>query len=274
MDALIFLVLVLLLIFMILQNYRLFKRSKHVKTYVNCSDAIFADRELMLEIIDEYVKNENDEEFKNKGRILQIYALMAKGQDPLKVISELDLKETILNNKGKFDAKQFEYNSDSYFWMILDIIKAHSIDNKEAIDGLVSVMDKYYEYINQDVVVGLFYNVHHALSHDSESNSMYLRDLWNGNYQGNPTYDKRLIGFYKYIAVSVLAYLGENLSEEMVQDLKNFAGMKAGRLAMRDLGILERFDEPVIQDEPDEGKPSEDVKENKEALKEEKDEDQ
>ncbi len=274
MDALIFLVLVLLLIFMILQNYRLFKRSKHVKTYVNCSDAIFADRELMLEIIDEYVKNENDEEFKNKGRILQIYALMAKGQDPLKVISELDLKETILNNKGKFDAKQFEYNSDSYFWMILDIIKAHSIDNKEAIDGLVSVMDKYYEYINQDIVVGLFYNVHHALSHDSESNSMYLRDLWNGNYQGNPTYDKRLIGFYKYIAVSVLAYLGENLSEEMVQDLKNFAGMKAGRLAMRDLGILERFDEPVIQDEPEEVKPSADVKEDEEASKAQTDEDQ
>ena len=251
MNDIIFLVLMLVLVFMIVQNARLFKRNKHIKNYIKCSDAVFNDDPEMVEIAKAYVEAEGDEEFTNKGRVIYIYALLHHGLDAKTEVAKLDLKETILNKKEKFDAKKFEYNSDTYFWLIVTLIKAYSLNEKEVVEGLVNAVAKHYDLISQDIVTQLFFSIHHCLAADDKADMSFLRDLWSGVYPANCTYDKRLIGFYKYLAVASLSKLGDELSEEMTTDVRNFAAMKVGRVVLRDYGILENFTElPIENDEP------------------------
>lgn len=268
MGDILFIVLLVVLGIMIFQNVKLFKRSKHVKEYVACSDAIFDDRDDKIEVIKAYIEKETDQEFRNKGRVLEIYADMMSGKDPSETLSVLDLKDTIYGNKDKFDAQKFEYNSDTYFWLILDLIKAHMINDKNTADGLVKAVDTYRDQIEQDLVVKLFYAIDDVFN--GQGNMMFFRDLWNGNYPNGSTYDKRLIGFYKYIAVAILAYKGEELSEEMVQDVEGFTHMKAGKLVMNDLGIYDKYHKITDEDADEEPKAIEEVTE--EASEETKEE--
>lgn len=251
MNNFIFIVLVIVLIFMILQNVKLFKRSKHVKNYVRCSDAIFDDSEDKVAIIKNYIEEETDQEFKNKGRVLLVYAELATKEDPSETLKALDIRDTFQDTKEKFDAQKFEYNSDTYFWLVLDMIKAHSLNDEKTIEGLLEVVNKHYDFIKQDLVVSLFYSIHHALADDDKKDLGFLRDLWNGNYPSGCTYDKRLVGFYKYLAVSVLAKVNEELTDEMVGDLDSFSHMKAGQIAMRDLGIYDKYHSVKKDDDED-----------------------
>ncbi len=241
MNELILLVLLGVLAFSFLQNRRLLKRNKHIKNYIKCSDAIFNDDPDMLEITKNYIESEDENEFANKGRVIYIYALLQKGVDAKEEVAKLDLKDTFISKKEKFDAKKFEYNSDTYFWLIVTLIKAHVLADKDVVDGLVKAVERYYDFISQDVVVKLFFAVHHCLAHDEFADPTFLKDLWAGNYPAGCTYDKRLIGFYKYLAIATLAKLGEPLDEEMNTDLRNFAAMKAGVIVLRDFGILDTY---------------------------------
>ena len=270
MGDIIFIVLIVVLAFMIFQNVKLFKRSKHVKDYVACSDAIFDDREDKVDVIKAYIDKETDQEFRNKGRVLLVYADLKSGVDPKGAISALDLKDTIVGKKDKFDAQKFEFNSDTYFWLILDLIKAHTMNDQDTVTGLVGAVDKYRDMIEQDLVVKLFYAVDDVFKGSDET--MFFKDLWNGNYPNGSTYDKRLVGFYKYIAISVLAYKGEEMSEEMIGDLESFTHMKAGKLVMSDLGIYERYhkvegdEDEATESEEDTSAEIHDDKEDKEPL--------
>ncbi len=250
MDYILFLFFAVMLVYMIVQNARLFKRNKHVRNYIKCSDAIFDNDPEMVEVAKAYVESEYDDEFANKGRVIYIYALLHNDMDAKEEVKRLDLRDTILNKKDKFDAKKFEYNSDTYFWLIVALIKAHAIGDAEVIDALVKAVARYYDYISQDIVTELFFAIHHCLAKDDKADATFLRDLWAGNYPADCTYDKRLIGFYKYIAAATLSELGEPLGEEMVNDIRNFATMKAGRIVLRDYGILDAYTEALIEDEP------------------------
>ena len=248
MESLIFLVLIVVLVFMIFQNIKLFKRSKHIKDYVTCSDAIFDEAKDSVEIISSYIEREQDHEFKEKGRVILLYALMDAKMDAGAEASKLEIKDMIIGKKGNFDPQKFEYNSDSFFWIVVDLIKAHVNQDEAVIKALNELIAKYEDMIGQDLVIKLFHEVDQIMSGSKEDYG-FLKDLWNGNYPAGSTYDKRLVGFYKYIAISIIAYKGDVLAEEMVADLQNFANMKAGRVVMKDLGILDTY---LIKDEDDE----------------------
>ena len=249
MNEIIFLILGVLLVYMFIQNARLFKRNKHIRNYIKCSDAVFNDDPEMVEIAQAYVEGEEDDEFANKGRVIYIYALLHNGLDAKTEVGKLDIKATFLTKKEKFDGKKFEYNSDTYFWLIVALVKAYSLGEKEVVDGLVNAVAKHYDFISQDIVTQLFFAIHHCLAEDDKADATFLRDLWSGNYPTGCTYDKRLIGFYKYLAVASLSKLGEPLGEEMTTDVRNFATMKVGRIVLRDYGILENFSEVPTEDD-------------------------
>ena len=164
MESLIFLVLIVVLAFMIFQNIKLFKRSKHIKDYVTCSDAIFDEAKDSVEIISSYIEREQDHEFKEKGRVILLYALMDAKMDAGAEASKLEIKDMIIGKKENLDPQKFEYNSDSFFWIVVDLIKAHVNKDEVVIKALNELIAKYEDMIGQDLVIKLLHEVDQIMS--------------------------------------------------------------------------------------------------------------
>lgn len=279
MGSFIYLLLVVVLAVMIFKNIKLAKRAKHTKKYIACSDGIFNDEDCALSRIDDYIETDDSVEFQNKARVLKIYQELRQGMSPRETISQIDLHETIYT-KEKFDVQKFEFNSDTYFWLILDLVKLFKSQYNYEVDNLKAVLDKYHEDIKTDIAVELFYQIYNNLKDEENKDVTFFKNLVAGEYVGY-TYDKRLIGFYKKVASSMLAYLNEELSEEDLDDLKVFSDMKAGKLIMKDLDIFEKYKKDDGLDDKEENdilesinNEHEEVKEDIEDIKEENKEDE
>ena len=238
MGQLIYVVLVVFMVLMIFKNIKLIKRSKHTKKYIECTNAIFEDADYTNEKINSFIEEEDDSEFKMKGRIIKVYAELKTNIDPWSTLSFLDLHDLIYT-KNSLDVAKMEMNSDSFYWMIMNNILAHIKNKEEVVTKLNEVMTQYHDLINNDLVIELYDQVEKALSGDEEG-TKFLKALLNGEYSGY-RYDKRMIGMYKNVALAIIAYLGEEISLEDKSELTAFAEYKAGKLLLANLGILEEY---------------------------------
>ena len=236
MNYIVYVVLFVVIVVMIFQNYKLMKRSKHAKKYINCTDAVFDHKENALEMLNEYISNEDSIEFKNKGRVVKAF-VEAETSDPKETIEHLELFDVIYT-KNKFDKEKFDFNSDTFFWMLLLAARLYKKGYIESLNLLNEKENMYDDDIKDDVVVAFFHNMYDNFK-GNRHNDFYVL-LTEGDYSGY-TYDKRLIGFYKYIAITMKAYNGLELSEDDTNDIKVFATKKAGKLLMSDLGILDKY---------------------------------
>lgn len=246
MGKLLYIGLILMMIYLFYKNITLIKRNKHLKAYSACFGAILEEKEEALTVISDYIAKENAEEFKNKGRILKAYVELASDKDPCTTLEALELRDLIMT-KERIDIPKMQLNSDSFYWLTLAMLLATIKENQDAVDLIDQAIKKYNDAINGDLIIALYEAIEAALKGE-EKGLDFLKALLNGDY-GIYRYDKRMIGLYKYLALSVLAYLKQELTADERDDLVTFSQYKAGKLLLKALKLDSEYAKTDEQEE-------------------------
>ncbi len=246
MNQIIFVVLLIVLIFMLSKNVKMYKRIKLNKQYVNIFGEMFnsgRDEEAYT-TISKYVAETENVEFKNKGRIFKLFFELRDGYDYHETLNQLDFKE-LFYEKDKVEMQKIIFNSDTFIWVVALLAKARKCDAQDLIDEVMNKIDVYQDILHNYVEYTMCKSVQKSLKKEDDLGNTFLRDLINGDYT-EYKYDKRLIGFYKKIAAAFLAYNGEELSDFEKDDVKLFATSIVGKSVLSDLDLYEEY-QPVLQ---------------------------
>lgn len=236
MDKLLFAIMIGMLIFISYKNITLIKRYKHNKEYIESYRSVLEDTETAHNIISNYIETEKSLEYKNRAKIIKLYCELNKDLQYTETLNDIDLKP-IYFNKGKYDNKLVNLNSDSFVFMILSIAKAFECGKNDVLDTLleklkeVPELERRLEY--QEVIA--FSNC--LLNKDGID---FMKGMIDGSYT-EFVYEKRMIGLYKRIATSTLAYKDEQLDEYFTNDLHKFSATKIGESILKSLGIYDKY---------------------------------
>lgn len=248
----ILLVMIAFMAYMMYKNFSLVKKNKLMKKYFVCTDAILNHKDDAYEIIKEYIANEENSEMQNKARVLLLITEVDHNIDSSDTLSFLNLEPVVMSDKGQFDKEKFQYNSDTFFWSIELLIKAHLKHREEIIERLKEEYERFKDIdgFSKDIVVVLFKECDKALSKYGDEGKIFFKKLLEGEY-GDYVYDKRMISFYKSIAATMLVYEGETLQSEDEELVYTFAKMKAGNIMLKELGLYDKYTqkEEVKEDE-------------------------
>lgn len=236
MDKLLFVVMAGLLVFICYKNITLIQRYKHNKDYIESYKEVLNDSENAHNIISNYIDSEKSLEYKNRAMIIKLYCELNKNLDYTKTLNDIELRP-IYFVKNKYDNKLVNLNADSFVFIILSMAKAYSCDKddvirilKEKIEG-IKELESRLEY--QEVIA--FANV--LIKEDGVD---FFKGLLDGNYTSY-VYEKNLIGLYKRIASSTLAFKNINIDEYYINDLHKFSKSKIGESLLKGLGIYEKY---------------------------------
>lgn len=240
MEKLIFIGLGSVLLYLAYRNIVMYKRIKLNKTYVNLFNEIFKeDNENAYVQVVNYINETENVEFKNKGRIFQLYLALKENLPYEECLNALDFKELFYTN-DKPDARKAGFNSDTFVWVIATMVKAYSKGHIDVIDELVAKLSIHQDLLNQYVEYTLVTNVAKCLKGEEERGVEFMSNLINGNYN-EYKYDPRLIGFYKKMATTFLAYSGQELDEYQKEDIRNFATSLIGNFILHDLNLYDEY---------------------------------
>lgn len=252
MDKLLFVIMIGMLIFISYKNITLIKRYKHNKEYIESYKNVLEDSENAHNIISNYIESETSLEYKNRAKIIKLYCELNKNIDYVETLNDIDLKP-IYFNKDKYDNKLVNLNSDSFVFIILSIAKAYECGKNDVGNVLVEKLkaipelERRLEY--QEVIV--FFDV---LTKSSKDGIKFMNDVLNGSYT-EYIYEKNLIGLYKRIASSTLAFKKQDIDEYFINDLHKFSKSKIGASILMSLGIYEKYkplEDDVVEDKQEE----------------------
>lgn len=254
MDKLLFVIMIGMFIFILVKNFSLLKRYKQNKEYVDSYQAVLHNDENCYERINSFVEQEKTNEFKNKGRIIKLYCELNNDLDYQKTLDELNIRD-IYYAKGKLDANQVKFNSDSFIFIMIVLAKAYSKNKNDVIDSLVNKVSELTELDNRLEYKEII-EFGNALKAVEDKGNGFMHNLLDGQYT-EYVYDKNLIGLYKRIASSTLAFNNEEFDDFFRGDLHSFAKSMIGESILRSLGIYEtykpieevKFEDPVIEQE-------------------------
>ena len=235
------LVMIAFMAYMMYKNVGLAKKNKLMKKYFVCTDAILNQKEDAYEIISEYIQNEENPEMQNKARILKLITEVDHNIDSSDTMSFLDLSSVIMT-KDQFDKSKFQYNSDTFFWAIELLIKAHLKHREEVVTRLKEEYERFknIDDFKKDIVIVLFDECDKAFAKYGDEGRLFFKNLLSGEYSSY-VYDKRMISFYKSVAATLLVYEGETLESEDEELVYTFAKMKAGKIMLSELGIYDKY---------------------------------
>ncbi len=249
MNSLVILLLLVFLIYMINKNRILMKRVRKVKAYGVCAQAIFNRDENALMTINNYMETEDSVEFLNKARILKAVVEIERGLDPTETLDLFDMQEIILKDGKNIDKNKVKFNSDTFVWMFVLMLRAHVKELDDVVEKVYAANTKYEEYLSNELAFVLLNIVYRMLKHqETEEDLEILEGIQEGDYE-KYSYDKNVIGIYKYLSVAVRAYMGRELDEQDIADLKTFTTLKVGHIIMEDLGLYESYHEETPVEE-------------------------
>ena len=240
MNDTVFIGLAILVVLISVYNAISLKDYRKDKEYVDTYGRFLRDEENAYEQINEYVKrNASDPQFSNKGRVLKIYGDLECDIYDRDNVYALDLKP-IFYKKDKFNLKKTLINSDTFIWLVLDIVKAGSKSMMDVVDHIDRKVTALQPDLNKLVEFNLCKAAYEVIRERRGDGITFLKNLLAGEYEGL-TYDKRLIGVYKNIAASLLAYSGEKIEETDAAQLETFAHKLVGHRLLKDLGLLDQY---------------------------------
>lgn len=237
-------ILLVLVVLMLIRNIFAAKGLKKSNEYVESYMGILRGTEGAKEKIKEYYEKETSIELKSKTLIVMIYQALTDGDDITNMIKDVDVDSVVFTTSKKGKEPNTK-NSDAYLWLIVDIVKANSINK---LDSLKPLMDKLLEndealnnVVEYDVVKATYNGLKDHKNYD------FFNALLAGDYVGY-SYEKQAIGIFKKIAATMLDYLGESLSDDDKEMAKQFATTRIGMRILLDLGTYDKF-KPVEETE-------------------------
>ena len=240
MENVILIGLGLILLFVLYKNVGMYKRIKFNKTYVELFNKVLKeDNERAYEDVVEYVNKTENIEFKNKGRIFELYLELAKDLPYEETLNELDFRELFYNGE-KVSMEKVGYNSDTFVWIIALFARARKHDKLEIIDAIMAKLKLYEDLLKNYVEYTLCLSVARAIKGEDDLGVAFMRQLIDGDY-AKYKYDTRLIGIYKRIATSFLAYTHQELNEDEVNDIRLLAASLVGSFILKDIDMYEEY---------------------------------
>ncbi len=267
MGTVLYVIIIVLLVSTSIKNFALFKRYKHNKEYIECYKDLLKNNENALERINNYIENENSNEFKNKGRILKLYQELISDLDYSTTLNELNVKDIFYDKNGNLKKDLINFNSDSFLFIMLVLSKAHQMKKDELIESLtnkVLEVKGLEDHLEVKEIVAL----NNALLSKDDKGVALFNSFLDGSYTEN-IYDKNMIGLFKRIAISTLAYLNEPFDEFFIDDIKEFVKTLIGKEYTSNLGIYDKYHVEEVSEEPVEEITEEKVEEVKEENNEE-----
>lgn len=238
MEKSFFIFILLMLGYISYKNITILSRYKYNKKYIDAYQAVLKDNENAYEEIKNFVNSSKNLEYKSKGNILKLYHELDKDLDYTSTLNSIDYKQ-LFYKKDKYSPSQLKLNNDSVIFTIMVMAKAHHKKNKDVIKTLadkfneLSGLENSVEYLEIDAVADSF------LKRD-DSGVSFFNMMLDGGYAGL-RYEKNLIGLYKRIASSMLAYNKASMDEYFVLDLSKFCETLIGKNLLKDLGLYKKY---------------------------------
>lgn len=268
MQFIIYLLMTGMIAYMMYRNVKLLKRAKHNQRYVAAYDAILKENPDAYQIVSDFLTVEDHDEYINKGLLLKLLLEEdVEGNAYKDTLAKIDMKSLFFTN-GHADKEKLQLNSDAFMWMILALCKAVEFDLNDISDGLMEKLASLESELGNQLEYHLVKGIYELLN--DKGDGKFLSDLLAGDYPSF-IYDKRMIGLYKRLAATVLAYRNRLEDEYFQNDLYEFAKTTMGRLVMKALDLFDTYitNAEIVDDNNNEALESSDCSEDNGADGEE-----
>lgn len=249
MDKLLFVIMIGLLIFISMKNISVIKRYKQNKSYIECYQNVLHGNENADQALDDYIEKEKSIEFINKAKIIKLYSLVRSGSEYENTLNEINLKD-IFYRKDKVDIQLTKLNSDAFIFIMLVMVKAYEVNNIEVIDKLVEKLNETSE-LQEQLEYQEILAFANALTKKEDNGSKIMHSLLDGTYT-EYRYEKNMIGLYKRVASTTLAFNNEEFDEYFKQDLHKFAQNFIGEIFLKGLGLYETYKPEEVEETKEE----------------------
>ena len=268
MDLIFLVILIVLTISMFSKNFKKAGQYRKDKTYIDIYTKILKNEEGAYDELVSYLGTETDACLKAKSNLIKIYVDLDKHPENVdNDIDEIDFMHDIFFDGENFVKEKIILNSEVFIWLILILSKARTNTMIDAMNHINDKVSAYDEEMKDYVEYEVYKSAYLSLLEKNLDGIKFLKTLLSGEYQ-EYKYDKNLIGIYKKIAASLLAYMAEPLDEGDDDLIKEFAETLIGSRFTKDLEIYDRFHVEEVKEESSE----ELYSNNEETLVEEKSE--
>lgn len=248
MDLIFLVILIALTISMFSKNFKKAGQYRKDKTYIDIYTKILKNEEGAYDELVSYLGSETDACLKAKSNLIKTYVDIDKYPENVDSdIDEIDFMHDIFFEGENFVKEKIILNSEVFIWLILILSKARTNTMIDAMNHINDKVSAYDEEMKDYVEYEVYKSAYLSLLEKNLDGIKFLKTLLSGEYQ-EYKYDKNLIGIYKKIAASLLAYMAEPLDEGDDDLIKEFAETLIGSRFTKDLEIYERFAPEVKED--------------------------
>ena len=252
MDLIFLVILIVLTISMFSKNFKKAGQYRKDKTYIDIYTKILKNEEGAYDELVSYLGTETDACLKAKSNLIKIYVDLDKHPENVDSdIDEIDFMHDIFFEGENFVKEKIILNSEVFIWLILILSKARTNTMIDAMNHINDKVSAYDEEMKDYVEYEVYKSAYLSLLEKNLDGIKFLKTLLSGEYQ-EYKYDKNLIGIYKKIAASLLAYMAEPLDEGDDDLIKEFTETLIGSRFTKDLEIYDRFHVEEVKEESSE----------------------
>ena len=252
MDLIFLVILIALTISMFSKNFKKAGQYRKDKTYIDIYTKILKEEEGAYDELVSYLGSETDACLKAKSNLIKTYVDLDKHPENVDSdIDEIDFMHDIFFDGENFSKEKIILNSEVFIWLILILSKARANTMIDAMNHINDKVSAYDEEMKDYVEYQVYKSAYLSLLEKNFDGIKFLKTLLSGEYQ-EYKYDKNLIGIYKKIAASLLAYMAEPLDEGDDDLIKEFTETLIGSRFTKDLEIYDRFHVEEVKEESSE----------------------
>lgn len=242
MDLIFLVILIALTISMFSKNFKKAGQYRKDKTYIDIYTKILKEEEGAYDELVSYLGSETDACLKAKSTLIKTYVDLDKHPENADSdIDEIDFMHDIFFDGENFSKEKIILNSEVFIWLILILSKARANTMIDVMNHINDKVSAYDEEMKDYVEYQVYKSAYLSLLEKNFDGIKFLKTLLSGEYQ-EYKYDKNLIGIYKKIAASLLAYMAEPLDDGDDELIKEFTETLIGSRFTKDLEIYERFE--------------------------------
>lgn len=252
MDLIFLVILIALTILMFSKNFKKAGQYRKDKTYIDIYTKILKNEEGAYDELVSYLGSETDTCLKAKSNLIKTYVDLDKHPENVDSdIDEIDFMHDIFFDGENFSKEKIILNSEVFIWLILILSKARANTMIDVMNHINDKVSAYDEEMKDYVEYQVYKSAYLSLLEKNFDGIKFLKTLLSGEYQ-EYKYDKNLIGIYKKIAASLLAYMAEPLDEGDDDLIKEFTETLIGSRFTKDLEIYDRFHVEEVKEESSE----------------------